>query len=219
MGRRRSPDTPAPALWLALVMLSACGETTAPPVQTPTALAFAVQPAGAAGGTPFTTQPVVEVRDASGAIVATATATITLRLDSSTTGATLGGTLTVDAVAGKATFTDLTIDKVGGYSLSASADNLSPAVSNDFTVVPGAPSRLRFATEPAGASGGTFFTTQPVVEVFDAVGNRVAGSLVTVTVALGANPHGGHLTGTSTITTTTGLARFTDLALDSAATG
>jgi len=49
--------------------------------------------------------------------------------------ATLGGTLTVPAVSGVATFGDLTIDKLGiGYSLVVSAGGLSQT-SGGFTVL------------------------------------------------------------------------------------
>jgi len=50
--------------------------------------------------------------------------------------ATLGGTLTVAAVSGVASFGDLTIDKIGiGYTLVVSASGLSGAESDPFTVL------------------------------------------------------------------------------------
>jgi len=50
--------------------------------------------------------------------------------------ATLGGTLTVAAVSGVATFGDLTIDQPGpGYTLVVSASGVIGAESNGFTVV------------------------------------------------------------------------------------
>jgi hypothetical protein len=50
--------------------------------------------------------------------------------------ATLGGTKVIAAVAGVATFNDLTIDQLGtGYQLGASATGLTGATSNPFDVV------------------------------------------------------------------------------------
>lgn len=78
------------------------------------------------------------------------------------------------------------------------------------------PSRMVFATQPAGGSGGTPFNTQPAVEVLDASGNRVEGTSVSVSIGLGANPASGRLSGTTTLSTSNGLAVFTDLRIDKA---
>src|SRR6266704_1281746 len=81
------------------------------------------------------------------------------------------------------------------------------------------PTALVFQTEPAEASGGTPFTTQPVVEVLDQNNERLVGTAVSVTVGLGSNPSGGRLSGVTTVNTTTGLAVFSDLAIDKAGSG
>src|SRR6266850_5426065 len=81
------------------------------------------------------------------------------------------------------------------------------------------PTAVAFLTQPAGASGGTPFTTQPVVEVLDQNDERLAGTAVSVTVGLGSNPSGGQLLGVTTVITTTGLAAFGDLTIDKAGTG
>ena len=75
------------------------------------------------------------------------------------------------------------------------------------------PTAVAFLTQPAGASGGTPFTTQPVVEVLDQNDERLAGTAVSVTVGLGSNPSGGQLLGVTTVITTTGLAAFGELGL------
>ena len=81
------------------------------------------------------------------------------------------------------------------------------------------PTALVFQTEPAEASGGAPFTTQPVVEVLDQKNERLVGTAVSVTVGLGSNPSGGRLSGVTTVNTTTGLAVFSDLAIDKAGSG
>lgn len=89
------------------------------------------QPAGAKAGKPFTTQPVVEVRDAQGAIAPSSVA-VTAALSSGS--GTLSGTAQVNAENGVATFTSLTIDKPGTYRLEFTAPGAQTAQSHDFSV-------------------------------------------------------------------------------------
>lgn len=67
----------------------------------------------------------------------TSDVTMTIATDASVLkNATLGGTTLVAAVAGSATFSDLTIDQLGvGYTLGASQGGLTGAISNPFDVV------------------------------------------------------------------------------------
>ena len=75
----------------------------------PTQLVMVTQPSGAVSGTAFTTQPAVELRDGSNAVVLQAGVTVTVAKASGS--GTLGGTLTaVTDANGKATFTNLAID-------------------------------------------------------------------------------------------------------------
>src|SRR5207247_1891855 len=77
----------------------------------PNKLAFTVQPVTAeAAGTLASLS--VAVQDSFGNTVTTATTRITLALGNNPSGATLTGTLGVDATAGVAAFTNLSIDKV-----------------------------------------------------------------------------------------------------------
>ena len=74
---------------------------------------------------------------------------VTLVLASNPTGATLGGTLTVAAVNGVATFSNLTIDKPGsGYTLTATSTGLTSATSFSFDVVA---DHLAMTTQPPGS--------------------------------------------------------------------
>ncbi len=102
-----------------------------------TKLVIATQPSGAVPGAPFTTQPVVEVQDATGNTVTASTAAVTLAITAATgtSGAVLAGTTTVSAVSGVATFSDLSIDLVGaGYTLTATSGVLTLATSSAFGV-------------------------------------------------------------------------------------
>src|SRR5256886_12415344 len=62
-------------------------------------------------------------------------------------GATLGGTTTVAAVNGVASFSPLTLDKTGtGYALTATAAGLNPATSGGFNITPGAAGQAHVCT-------------------------------------------------------------------------
>ena len=73
---------------------------------------------------------------------------------------------------------------------------------------PPVPTSLRVATQPGDARVGAALGIQPVVEVLDARGRPVGDSIpVTASPWVGA----GELTGTRTVYTVDGVARFTDL--------
>ena len=83
---------------------------------------------------PFTVKASIE--DAYGNVVTTASSSVSVALANNPTGATLGGTLTVAAGQGVASFTNLTINKVGsGYTLQVSSKGLTSATTNPFNLV------------------------------------------------------------------------------------
>jgi hypothetical protein len=92
--------------------------------QTITSLAY--QPSG---------PPVqVEVVDGAGNRVTSSTASVTVALGPSVGTGTLHGTVTVAATAGVASFSTLSIDAPGSYTLRASSPGLTSATSNAFRV-------------------------------------------------------------------------------------
>jgi hypothetical protein len=72
--------------------------------------------------------------DSTGAADATFNNSVTVSLATNPTGAVLGGTTTVRAVRGVASFGTLNVDRVGSYSLRASASGASSVTSQTFTV-------------------------------------------------------------------------------------
>src|SRR5206468_3465694 len=107
--------------------ISAAFNVTGPPA----ALTFAVQPGGASVGNVWSQQPVVEVRDLNGLPVTgdpnggvVETVTVVLTPADNTEGATVTGTQTVNIAwaNGRATFTDLKLDRTGDYTLTASTN-------------------------------------------------------------------------------------------------
>jgi hypothetical protein len=124
-------------------VLSGCETTTVTmTIISVDTFAFARQPAGAVAGAKFSTQPVVNVTDENGKIDAGYNGLVTLSIASNLNppGAELKGTTTVLAIAGVATFTDLSIDLPGnGYALWATFGSLTPVLSDVFNVTGVAP--------------------------------------------------------------------------------
>ena len=177
-------------------------------------LAFQTQPPDGTAGQALSPAVQVAVQDEIGGVVGGATTAIILSLSNNPGGATLGGTLTRNAVNGVATFPDLTLNRSGiGYVLTATATALSPVISNPFDIGAGAAARLALATPPsAGAISGAPLAQQPVVQLQDANGNPVAQAGVAITAAIvsGTGTLGGTLT---MVTNAAGAALFTNLAI------
>jgi subtilase family serine protease len=178
-------------------------------------LAFTTQPSGGNVRVAWSVQPMVAVQDAYGNTVPTDTSNVTLTIGVNPGHGTLSGTLTVTAVGGLATFGGLSIDQVGtGYILAASDGSLTGATSNPFNITAGAPAQLAFTTQPGGGTAGTPWNSQPVVTVQDAYGNTVTTDTSAVILQLGANPSGGTLSGTVTVSAIAGVASFSGLYID-----
>jgi len=177
----------------------------------------------------FTTEPangvtgsvlapiVVSVENASGKVVSGNTSSITLKFASNPGGATLGGTLTRNAVNGIATFDNITVSKAGsGYTLAATDGTLTGDTSAAFNIVSAAPAKLAFTTQPPStAQSGASFAVG--VSVQDAGGNTVVGNSSSVTIVL-TTAAGATLAGTTTKAASAGVATFSGLSIDKAGT-
>lgn len=114
----------------ALTTVDSTGTTLAPPI--PVALQFVTQPSNVTEDT-STLSCGVWVVDASNVVVPGATNAVTVAL-TTPGGATLSGTLTVNASSGLASFSGLAVDTTGTYTLTATASGLTSATSTSFTV-------------------------------------------------------------------------------------
>jgi hypothetical protein len=184
--------------------------------QTVSSMAITTQPAGALSGALLSAQPVVEIRDGTGARVTSATNVVTVAIASGT--GTLSGTTTATAVAGVATFSGLKITGSGAFTLKFTSPGLADLTSASFNItVPAGPAvKLGIVTQPAGAETGVPFTTQPVIEVLDANGLRVTSFSGTVTASVNSNDCSSGLLGTVTATVVNGVATFTNLKFNDA---
>ncbi|MGQ0639186.1 MAG: Ig-like domain-containing protein [Gemmatimonadaceae bacterium] len=183
--------------------------TPGPPAQ----LGIRTQPAGAAVAIPFATQPVVEIRDAAGNVVTTATPNVTALIASG--GGALSGATTVTATAGVASFSNLALSGiVGNRTLSFATEGLTPVTSQTLALSPGNPAQARVTTQPVGGAVGTALLTQPVVELRDVSGNVATGSSAAVTAAISFG--GGAVSGTTTVNASAGVATFNNLVVTGA---
>jgi len=188
---------------------------------TPTKLAFSVQPSTSTAGLALSPAIEIEVRDASDNLVPSARNAVTLSFAANPGAGTLAGTRTVAAVNGIASFSGLWIDKAAaGYTLTAAASGLTPATSNNFTVNPGAPTKLAFGTQPANVEANAVFGAPVTATIVDAYGNVVTGATNAVTVDFGVNvwksvfSNGSSLFGTKTANAVSGVATFNNLRVD-----
>ena len=78
---------------------------------------------------------------------------------------------------------------------------------------------LAFRVQPSGVTAGNIMTPAVQVQIQDTLGNVDTSFTASVTLAIGTNPVGGRLSGTTSVAPVNGVALFGDLALDKAGTG
>jgi len=173
-----------------------------------------------AGGT--LGNPYVQLRgeDAGGNLDTTFTGLVTVVIASNPGGGTLSGTTAATAVRGLATFPDLSIDKAGaGYTIMFSSAGLLSVTSLTFSIAPAAASQLVFTVQPTSSAAGATLTPAVEVTARDAFGNVATGFTGNVTLAIGNNPGGGTLGGTTTVAAAAGVASFAALSINNAGVG
>lgn len=186
----------------------------------PSKLAFTVQGSDAVAGTAIAPAIRVTILDESDGTVTTATNSVTCAFANNAGGGTLSGTRTVNAVNGVATFADLNVNRAAsGYTLQASSPGLTGATSSPFNISAGAASKLVFSVQPGNSTSGAPVTPAVQVTVQDALSNTVTTATNGITIALGANPSAGTLSGTKTVNAVNGVATFSDLSIDRAGSG
>lgn len=196
-----------------LTSLSACEEPVTPP--SPAKLAITIQPPSTTAGVAFAPAVAVVIQDASGNTVTIATNNVTVAIGTNPAGGTLSGTLTIAAVNGVAVFSNLSIERAGaGYTMTASAPDLTGATSGPFSITAAAASKLAYTAQPANTTAGAAISPAVAVTVQDAFGNTSTTATNSVTVAIGTNPGSGTLSGTATVAAVSGAATFAGLSID-----
>ncbi len=194
------------------------GDQTVNPIAT--TLSIVTQPAGAGSGSPFTSQPVLEILDQSGRVMTGYTLQVHAAIGTGPAGATLQGTASVSPVNGQAAFSDLRIDLAGaGYQLTFTSGSLS-ATSASFDVAHGAATQISVNLQPGGARQGDPLAPQPIVELRDAAGNLCdTDSSTVVQAVLAGGTAGALLSGATSMAAVNGVVTFTDLSVDTSGLG
>ena len=135
-------------------------------------------PASLTAGSPFGLT--VTAENSSGNPITSFDGTVTVALASNPGGATLGGTLTVTASNGVATFSGLTLNKAAiGYTLQVSASAVDSVTTSAITVTPAAATQLVITQQPpATVKVSSPFTMKASIE--DPYGNVVTTDSTTL---------------------------------------
>jgi len=169
-------------------------------------------------GLPVAVPPSVLVRDAGNNPVAGVAVTFAVTGGG---GSILPATPVITDASGIATLTSWTLgDTARTYTVTATATGLSGSpVTFTATGTAGAPAALDFSVQPTDASAGGNIAPPVRVRVLDAKGNLVSTATTSVTLAIGNNPAGGTLNGTTTQLAAVGVAVFSGLSINIAGTG
>ncbi len=169
-------------------------------------------PSSVTAGSGFGVQAIIE--DPYDNVETSDSGAVTVALANNSSGATLGGTVSVTASKGVASFSGLTLTTASsGYTLQLSSGTVR-ATTSAVAVTPGAPAKLILATELPGSltAGSAFGLT---VDIEDSYGN-VTAYTGGVSVAIATGPVGATLGGQTSATATGGVATFAGLALTEA---
>ncbi len=183
-----------------------------------TKLVVTGQPATTAAGATIANVTVVALT-ATGDTASSFADPVMLALTGGAAGATLGGSATVNAAAGVATFSGLQITKSGtAYSLAASSTGLTSAATNNFDITAAAATKLAFTVQPVSNTVGVSIGS-PTVTAQDQYGNTATAFTGLVTLALASNPGNATISGTPSANAVAGVATFGTLTLNHPGSG
>ncbi|HSD32084.1 MAG TPA: Ig-like domain-containing protein, partial [Gemmatimonadales bacterium] len=107
----------------------------------------------------------------------------------------------------------------GTKTVSATAGGVAITQTQDVIVNPAPAKALAFSVQPSATQAGAPIAPAVVVAAQDDFGNAVSSFAGQVTVAIGTNPAGGTLSGTTAKAATAGVATFGDLSIDKQGSG
>jgi Domain of unknown function (DUF4214) len=180
-------------------------------------------PSNLTAGTPFSV--VIMAKNGHGSLDTNFNGSVTI---TSKAGNALGGTLTVTAINGVATFTGLTDNIAGSDQLVITASGLGTATTGEFQITAARATHFGFEWVWSGAvtvvtghsenilAGAPFYVQAVALDPFGNADRSFTGS---ATLALASNPTGATLGGTLTIPLVTGFANFSQLTIDTVGSG
>jgi hypothetical protein len=172
-------------------------------------LAIARQPIDTFAGSVFDAV-IVEEQDSFGNVILDGSASISVRLVQTGSGAVLKGSLSQTAVAGSATFSNLAIERAAtGFQLVFTSPGLSSATSAPFAVLPAPATALAIEVQPSAVFEGEAMAPAVVVTTLDQFGN-LSESYDTITLTLSSGQPGS-LSGTVDAPAIGGRATFPGL--------
>jgi hypothetical protein len=185
-------------------------------------IGFLNMPTSTAAGA--TMPPVrVAVLDSDGNTITAFTGAVELTITPSTNpgGAVLGGTTTVNAIEGVATFSDLSMTRAGnGYRLDALADGFPVFTSGPFAIYPGIAHHPRFDVQPSNTAVNQAMAPPVQVAVLDVYDNVATSFTGVVYIEMANNPSGAQLEPSGDKrAASAGIATFDNLRLDRAGVG
>src|ERR1035437_7086699 len=167
----------------------------------PTKLTVTAQPANATAGATLATVTIV-AQTAVGDPASAFTGAVTLTLAGGTSGATLGGTTTVDAVGGVGRFSNLTVSRSGtSYSLVASSSGLTNATTNSFDIAAGPLATITVTPNPVSLNVN-------LTQQFTAIGKDASGNVVALTPVWSVAAGGGTISSSGLFVAGTVIGTF-----------
>jgi hypothetical protein len=115
--------------------------------------------------------------------------------------------------------TQWTLGPNAGSNLMNAVFSGVPSVPFTATAAAGEATKLAFTQAPVTTSAGSTITPAVRVAIQDASGNTVTSATAQVTLAIEANPGGGTLSGTTTVSAVNGVAVFSNLSIDKTGDG
>jgi fibronectin-binding autotransporter adhesin len=182
-------------------------------IVTPDKLVFSVQPHNSTAGD--IGRFVVKIENSKGQVVTSDNSTVTLSVASGP--GVLGGTVTVKAKHGVATFDHLLLTTAGAYTLTASDGTDAAATSQGFKIAPARPAKIVFVQQPQSAAAGSSIGTISV-DVEDQFGNLETGFNSTVTLSLDSDSRRGWSHHLASVRAVNGVATFEGLSIDAGGT-
>lgn len=175
-----------------------------------TQLVITSQPGGGLAGAAFGL--VVTAQDASGDVATSFTGNVSLALGTHPGGVSLAGTTSVSAVAGVATFTNLSVTTAfAGYTIVANSGGVTSSTSSAFNIDAAAPATISISGgSPQSGAIATLLSKPLSVTVVDSYSNPVPNVTVTWAVVTGGGSLGSSIaqtnaSGVATNTWTLGL--------------
>jgi predicted outer membrane repeat protein len=179
----------------------------------PLHLVFGQTPGSVTAGATLSPVVTVKIEDPTNNIVTSDTSNVTLSVATGPS-STLNGTVTVAAVDGVATFSQLSLNTAGTYTLRAVDGGDAAGTSANIIVNAGVAAKLEFAPTPGTATAGIAINPAITVDIDDAFGNVITGNTSSVKLALGSVPAHATMAGTTTEKANHGAAAFTNIVLN-----